>query len=108
MKRSGLVSIIGLPNAGKSTLLNSFLHKEISIATHKPNTTQEVIYGIKTKDDYQIAFLDTPGILTPNNNKQKEMLARIKESIKISDIILLLNRRNYCKLFPFKNYPRTQ
>lgn len=88
MKKAGLVSIIGLPNAGKSTLLNSLVHKEISIATYKPNTTQEVIYGIKTKPDYQIAFLDTPGIITPHNIKQKEMLVSIKESMSISDVIV--------------------
>ena len=90
MKKAGIVSIIGLPNAGKSTLLNSIVHKEISIATYKPNTTEEVIYGIKTKPDYQIAFLDTPGIITPHNIKQKEMLVRIKESMSISDVIVWL------------------
>lgn len=90
MKKAGIVSIIGLPNAGKSTLLNSVVHKEISIATYKPNTTEEVIYGIKTKPDYQIAFLDTPGIITPHNIKQKEMLVRIKESMSISDVIVWL------------------
>ena len=90
MKKAGIVSIIGLPNVGKSTLLNSIVHKEISIATYKPNTTEEVIYGIKTKPDYQIAFLDTPGIITPHNIKQKEMLVRIKESMSISDVIVWL------------------
>lgn len=90
MKKAGIVSIIGLPNVGKSTLLNSIVHKEISIATYKPNTTEEVIYGIKTKPDYQISFLDTPGIITPHNIKQKEMLVRIKESMSISDVIVWL------------------
>ena len=90
MKKAGIVSIIGLPNAGKSTLLNSIVHKEISIATYKPNTTEGVIYGIKTKPDYQIAFLDTPGIITPHNIKQKEMVVRIKESMSISDVIVWL------------------
>lgn len=90
MKKAGLVSIIGLPNAGKSTLLNSIVNREISIATHKPNTTEEVIYGVKTKPDYQITFLDTPGIITPHNIKQKEMLVKIKEAMSISDVIVWL------------------
>ena len=90
MKKAGLVSIIGLPNAGKSTLLNSIVNREISIATYKPNTTEEVIYGVKTKPDYQITFLDTPGIITPHNIKQKEMLVKIKEAMSISDVIVWL------------------
>lgn len=61
-KYCGLISIIGKPNAGKSTLLNAILNKKLSIATRKPQTTQKKILGIKTVNNTQIIYFDTPGI----------------------------------------------
>ncbi len=60
--KSGFVAIIGRPNAGKSTLLNSLLHEKIAITTPKAQTTRNAILGILNEDDLQIVFIDTPGV----------------------------------------------
>ena len=60
--KSGFVAIIGRPNAGKSTLLNFILGKKISIVSRKPQTTRNVIRGVKNLPEAQIVFIDTPGI----------------------------------------------
>lgn len=69
--RSGFVSIIGRPNAGKSTLLNAILGEKVSIVSEKPQTTRNVIRGVKNLKDFQIVFIDTPGI-----HKAKGLLNR--------------------------------
>lgn len=60
--KSGFIAILGRPNAGKSTLLNCLLKEKIAITTHKAQTTRNAILGILNEDDYQIIFIDTPGI----------------------------------------------
>ena len=60
--KSGFIAILGRPNAGKSTLINTLLGEKIAIATHKAQTTRNAILGILNKDDYQMIFIDTPGI----------------------------------------------
>lgn len=88
--KAGYVTIIGLPNAGKSTLLNALLGQKISIISHKPQTTRKRILGILSEENYQIVFLDTPGILKPNYLLQDKMLEIIHMSIKDADILLYL------------------
>lgn len=66
--KSGFIAIVGRPNAGKSTLLNSLLSKKVAITTHKAQTTRNAILGILNKSDYQIVFIDTPGIHNPNTH----------------------------------------
>ncbi|MFA3782653.1 GTPase Era [Melioribacteraceae bacterium 4301-Me] len=88
--KSGYVSIIGKPNTGKSTLMNVLLGERLSITTNKPQTTRKKILGILSAEDYQIIFLDTPGILTPRYLLQEKMLDYVYESVKDADIILML------------------
>lgn len=89
-KKSGFVSIIGKPNAGKSTLLNSVLGSEISIVTAKPQTTRNRIYGIYNDSDLQVVFVDTPGILRPQYEMQVLMEREIESSFLDADAIVLV------------------
>lgn len=89
-KKSGFVSIIGIPNAGKSTLLNAVLGQNISIVTPKPQTTRNKIFGIYTHGDIQIIFVDTPGILEPKYKLQQFMKREIESSFEEADIIVLV------------------
>jgi ribosome biogenesis GTPase A len=68
MKRTGFISIVGRPNVGKSTLLNSILGEKIAIVSSKPQTTRNRIAGIETRGEDQFVFLDTPGIFKPQNS----------------------------------------
>lgn len=88
--KSGYVSIIGKPNAGKSTLMNALLGEKLSIITNKPQTTRKRIVGILSEEDYQVIFLDTPGILDPEYLLQERMLNYVFSSAKDSDLILVL------------------
>jgi GTP-binding protein Era len=86
----GYVTIIGLPNAGKSTLLNTLLGQKLSIATSKPQTTRRRILGVLSDENYQIIFLDTPGIMKPAYLLQEKMMDAVIRSIKDADVILLI------------------
>ena len=88
--KAGYAAIIGLPNAGKSTLLNSMLGQKISITTSKPQTTRKRILGILSGEDYQIVFLDTPGILKPHYILQEKMMDYVNISVRDADIVVLL------------------
>ncbi len=89
-KKSGFVVIAGKPNSGKSTILNSILGQEISIVTSKPQTTRSRIFGIYTKMNVQVVFVDTPGILKPRYKLQAFMKREIDSSFIDADIILLI------------------
>lgn len=84
------MAIIGLPNAGKSTLMNALLGEKLSIVTNKPQTTRKKILGILSSDQYQIIFLDTPGILNPEYLLQEKMLDYVEISVRDADIILFI------------------
>ena len=88
--RSGFVSIIGKPNVGKSTLMNALIGERLSIITNKPQTTRKRILGILTAENSQIIFLDTPGILNPEYLLQERMLEYVFQSVKDSDVILVI------------------
>ena len=88
--RTGYAAILGLPNSGKSTLLNALLGQKLSIITAKPQTTRKRILGILSEEDYQIIFLDTPGILSPSYLLQEKMMEDVKTSLDDADVILLV------------------
>lgn len=88
--KAGFVSIIGKPNAGKSTLINGLLGEKLSIITYKAQTTRHRILGIMNGDDYQIVFSDTPGIIVPKYGLQKAMMNKVDESMKDCDVVLLV------------------
>jgi GTP-binding protein Era len=88
--RSGYVTLLGRPNAGKSTLLNSFLGERLSIVTPKAQTTWRRVTGIWTGDRTQMVFLDTPGLLRPTDLLQRSMLATALEALAEADVLLLV------------------
>jgi GTP-binding protein Era len=86
----GYAALIGKPNVGKSTLLNTILGEKISIVTEKPQTTRNKIIGIKTLPNAQIVFVDTPGIHKPRHKLGEFMVKQSYEAIDIVDIIILM------------------
>ncbi|MEL6589192.1 MAG: GTPase Era [Bacteroidota bacterium] len=88
--KSGFVSIIGKPNAGKSTLLNQILGRKLVIATPKAQTTRHRIFGIDSDDNYQIVYSDTPGLIRPRYKLQERMVGSINQSLEDADLILLI------------------
>lgn len=88
--KSGFVSIIGRPNVGKSTLINSLVNEKIAITSPKVQTTRNIIQGIYNDDDSQIVFIDTPGIHKPINRLGKILNKKANSSIYDVDLILFL------------------
>jgi GTPase len=88
--RSGYVSIIGRPNVGKSTLLNSLLGEKIAIVSPKPQTTRNRIVGIQTTSDAQIIFMDTPGFHRPQHKLSEVMVRAARESLDEVDLVLFM------------------
>lgn len=93
--RAGLISIVGKPNVGKSTLMNRLIENKLSITTPKPQTTRRNITGILSEDNYQMVFIDTPGFLKPRYLLQEKMVESINESLKGTDIILIVCDINF-------------
>ncbi len=89
--RSGLVAIVGPPNAGKSTLLNWFIGQKIAITSSKPQTTRNRICGIATGSSYQMLLLDTPGLHQARDVMNKEMVRVALESLEEADVVLFLD-----------------
>ena len=86
--RSGYVAVIGRANAGKSTLINVMVGEKVSIVSPKPQTTRDRILGVLTKADYQIVFVDTPGIYKAKNTLTDRMMRTTEESAKAVDFLL--------------------
>ncbi len=88
--RAGFVNIIGLPNAGKSTLMNALLGQKLSIVTAKAQTTRHRIMGILNGDDYQIVYSDTPGVLDPKYKLHEGMMKAVGSALSDADLILMV------------------
>lgn len=86
--RSGYVAVIGRANAGKSTLINVLVGEKVSIVSPKPQTTRDRILGVLTEDDYQIVFVDTPGIYKARNELTDRMMRSVETSARSVDYIL--------------------
>lgn len=85
--KSGFIGIIGKPNAGKSTLLNTLMDSKVAITTSKPQTTRNTIRGIKTTEDYQMIFVDTPGIHQAKHELGRQMNKQAYSTISGVDLI---------------------
>ncbi len=94
MHKAGFVNIIGNPNVGKSTLMNTLLGERLSIITPKAQTTRHRILGIANGIDYQIVFSDTPGILKPNYKLQEHMMHFVHSALEDADLYIVLTEVN--------------
>ncbi len=90
IQNSGYVSIIGAPNVGKSTLLNTLLGQKLAIVTPKPQTTRNQIRGILTTDTHQMIFVDTPGLMAPKYRLQSEMVRTAYGALHGADVVLFV------------------
>ena len=88
--RSGFVSLIGRPNVGKSTLMNSIVGRKVAITSSKPQTTRNIIQGIYNDEETQIVFVDTPGIHKPNHKLGSYLNEQAYFSINDVDVVLML------------------
>ena len=89
--RSGFVAVIGKANAGKSTLINVLVGEKVAIVSPKPQTTRDRILGVLTREDRQIAFVDTPGIYRARNALTDLMMRTTENSVKDVDAILYVH-----------------
>jgi GTP-binding protein Era len=87
---SGFVSILGRPNAGKSTLLNALVGQKVSIVADKPQTTRTAIQGVMTTPESQVIFVDTPGIHKSDSAINKRMMAAVRASLEERDLLLFV------------------
>lgn len=88
--KSGLVALIGRPNAGKSTLLNRLVGEKIAAVSNKPQTTRHKIKGIVSLDDGQIVFVDTPGVHKPGYLLNRRMMASVHDALLSVDLVVLM------------------
>ena len=90
MHKAGFVNIIGNPNVGKSTLMNSFVGEKLSIITSKAQTTRHRILGIVNGDDFQMVISDTPGIIKPAYELQSSMMDFVKAALDDADVLVYM------------------
>lgn len=88
--KTGFIAIVGKPNVGKSSLLNSLLGEKIAIVTSKPQTTRTKITGVLTKDEKQYVFIDTPGLHKAKNKLGDNMVKAVNTSLREIDLVLLV------------------
>lgn len=109
MKKTGFIAIVGLANAGKSTLLNALIKQKVSIVSPKPQTTRDSIMGIWTDDDSQMVFVDTPGFLKSKNALGDYMLKSIDNAVSDVDCVLVvidghngISNRELAQIYKYK------
>ena len=100
--RCGFVSLVGRPNTGKSTLMNSILGMKLAITSDKAGTTRNIINGIYNDDDSQIVFVDTPGIAKPSHKLNNLLNKKAYTNTEGVDVILFLIDISW--LFPFSKF----
>ena len=88
--RSGFIALIGRPNVGKSTLLNRILQQKISIVSDKAQTTRDKIMGVYTQPDFQMVFVDTPGIHKPRHKLGEKMRKEALDALNEVDAVLFM------------------
>ena len=88
--QSGFVSLIGRPNAGKSTLLNRFVGQKVAIVSDKPQTTRHRIVGVRNAPGHQIVFIDTPGIHKPLHRMNRRMVSSATDTLREVDVVVLV------------------
>src|SRR2546423_4270260 len=88
--KSGFVSLIGRPNAGKSTLLNTLVGQKVAIVADKPQTTRTSIQGVVTIPEAQIVFIDTPGIHKADTQLNKRLMDTVRAELEERDLLLFM------------------
>jgi len=93
--RCGFIAVVGRPNVGKSTLINTILGSKVSIVTPKPQTTRHRILGVDSHDDYQAIYIDTPGIHRQANKAMNRLMNRTAANALIdADLVLFMTEAN--------------
>ena len=90
MPRAGIITVVGKPNAGKSTLLNRIVGEKLAIVSDKPQSTRNRVVGIRTLGDVQMIVLDTPGLLNPRYELQRAMRSTALRALKDADVVVYL------------------
>jgi GTP-binding protein Era len=106
MPKAGILTVVGKPNAGKSTLLNRIVGEKLSIVSPKAQSTRDRIVGIHTAGDIQLVILDTPGLLQPKYALQKAMRAAALAALADADVVLYLIDGTDPELAPFADVAR--
>jgi GTP-binding protein Era len=90
LARTGFVSIVGRPNAGKSTLLNALVGEKVAITARQPQTTRTALQGVLTTSEAQIIFIDTPGIHKSDTLFNKRMMSSVREALEGRDLVIFV------------------